>query len=1325
MRLHRLTISAFGSFPGTEEVDFDRLGEAGLFLIHGPTGAGKTTILDAVCCALFGVVPGQRNDARSLRCDHAPPGKGPQVVLETTIRGRTLRITRSPAWARPKLRGQGTTQEQAKVIVQELRDGDWAAVTTRIDEAGDFVGGLLGMNADQFGQVVMLPQGEFAKFLRSSGDDRRRLLERLFSVRVFTDMEKWLADHRRETGRVADRLAEEVRARADRMRGAAGAGLLALAGDSDDPLEWSSALLAAASAAVASAEAAVSDEALRQARDRLAEGRDLADRQRRHTAARIRHDELEARADERADLETILAEAASAARVVPLLDQLRSREQTASAASAAFDAATSGLAETDHRRAERTRRDELIRLEEALADEARLHGVVREQEHLNDEIATLEKGLRETADRLEAATAELSEAEERRAAAAVAEAALPGAEAARDRAADLLEAVRRRDTITADLSGAVAARAAAGHPGLAEPELTALERDRRDELARLDALDGEESRLTALRADREAAETEAARLAGVEAELADRLTTLPGLLAEAAARLATCREQAAALPAARSRLVAAEERLEAVIRRDELAVELAGAEDARRIAVDAAQAAVDRLHEIRQARIDGMAAELAARLAEGDPCAVCGSPDHPAPAEPLSEMATADDEEAAQAEADAAQSAREAAESTVAALDGRHERAADTADGLSQAEAEQAREEARTDLAALEAAAAREPAHRDEVTRLETALGDVREAEAETALALRELQTRQQTSRAEEERIEVRLSAALDPGETVSSRRTRLTTEAAAIGAALAAEARTTALTGLLADARHQVVAMTRGTGLEFPDLGGAGTGGSDGGGSGFAGVDQVGENTGEADGGGSGFAGGNQVGEAADRGLDTGEADGGGSGFAAADRFGGGAVLSVDAKRLTPDPAVWPDVPAAHALLAKARQAVEELTGVLDGRLAARQAVEHLTREVGDLKVREGADTRMLLESRAARGRFAYEESELRARLDRLRGDDASIHDRVERLRAETEAHRHAAEVSEALQEARRELAAAADAALAAAVEAGFTGLDDLAAARRTPAEIDEMGRRLRELGDELAAVVRTLADPELKAAAAQPPPDLPALQQAHDEADAARSVQVSARDSAVARLAQLTALAAELAEAQARRAPAERRHRLARRMAELANGISSDNQWDMPLSSYVLGERLRQVADAANERLTHMSDGRYLLQYDVKKTAGHRGRSGGGLGLRVLDAWTGVDRDPATLSGGESFITSLALALGLADVVAAEAGGAEIGTLFVDEGFGTLDEETLDDVLDILDSLREGGRAVGVVSHVAELRVRIPAQLRVHKGRAGSTLR
>ena len=164
---------------------------------------------------------------------------------------------------------------------------------------------------------------------------------------------------------------------------------------------------------------------------------------------------------------------------------------------------------------------------------------------------------------------------------------------------------------------------------------------------------------------------------------------------------------------------------------------------------------------------------------------------------------------------------------------------------------------------------------------------------------------------------------------------------------------------------------------------------------------------------------------------------------------------------------------------------------------------------------------------------------------------------------------------------------------------------------------------------------------------------------------------------------------------------------------MAALTGGTSTDNQWNMRLSSYVLGERLRQVVDAANERLDHMSGGRYLLEHDLDRTAGDRSGPAAGSACASSTAGPAWSRDPATLSGGESFITSLALALGLADVVTAEAGGAELGTLFVDEGFGTLDEDTLDEVLDILDGLRDGGRAVGIVSHVAELRTRIPAQL------------
>jgi exonuclease SbcC len=179
--------------------------------------------------------------------------------------------------------------------------------------------------------------------------------------------------------------------------------------------------------------------------------------------------------------------------------------------------------------------------------------------------------------------------------------------------------------------------------------------------------------------------------------------------------------------------------------------------------------------------------------------------------------------------------------------------------------------------------------------------------------------------------------------------------------------------------------------------------------------------------------------------------------------------------------------------------------------------------------------------------------------------------------------------------------------------------------------------------------------------------------------------------------------------------------RFAVVRELADLAAG-GQGNRLRMRLSAYVLAARLEAVAAAASVRLQAMSAGRYALEHADDDARGNRR---GGLDLRVIDAWTGRDRPPSSLSGGETFLASLALALGLADVVTAEAGGSRLETLFVDEGFGSLDDEgTLDEVLAVLDELRDGGRAVGIVSHVAELRQRIPAQLRVERGRNGSTL-
>ena len=140
------------------------------------------------------------------------------------------------------------------------------------------------------------------------------------------------------------------------------------------------------------------------------------------------------------------------------------------------------------------------------------------------------------------------------------------------------------------------------------------------------------------------------------------------------------------------------------------------------------------------------------------------------------------------------------------------------------------------------------------------------------------------------------------------------------------------------------------------------------------------------------------------------------------------------------------------------------------------------------------------------------------------------------------------------------------------------------------------------------------------------------------------------------------------------------------------------------------------------ANVRLARMTHGRYSFRR--KETVGDARRQAG-LDLDVMDQYTGRARDVSTLSGGESFKASLSLALGLADVVTSESGGVELSTIFIDEGFGTLDEESLDDTVETLISLQDSGRLVGVISHVAELKERIPAHLVVTGGSDGSSAR
>ncbi|HEU4666734.1 MAG TPA: SMC family ATPase [Arthrobacter sp.] len=194
MRIHRLLISAFGPFAGTEEIDFDRLSAHGLFLLNGPTGAGKTSVLDAICYALYGSVPGARQDGKRLRSDHAEPAQEPAVTCEFSAQGRRFEVTRSPAWDKPSARGRnGFTTQQAKTLLRERVSGTWTEKSARNDEAGAEILALLGMDREQFTRVVMLPQGDFAAFLRSKATDRLELLQKLFGTERFESVEQELA----------------------------------------------------------------------------------------------------------------------------------------------------------------------------------------------------------------------------------------------------------------------------------------------------------------------------------------------------------------------------------------------------------------------------------------------------------------------------------------------------------------------------------------------------------------------------------------------------------------------------------------------------------------------------------------------------------------------------------------------------------------------------------------------------------------------------------------------------------------------------------------------------------------------------------------------------------------------------------------------------------------------------------------------------------------------------------------------------------------------------------------------------------------------------
>lgn len=182
MRPIKLTMCAFGPYAGKEELDLDKLGETGLYLITGDTGAGKTTVFDAIMFALYGEASGDMREAVMLRSKYAAPETPTYVELDFKYHGKTYHIRRNPEYIRPKDRGEGFTTQKADA---ELLFPDGRAPVTKSKEVTKAVTELIGLDRTQFTQIAMIAQGDFLKLLFAKTEERSKIFRELFGTKLY------------------------------------------------------------------------------------------------------------------------------------------------------------------------------------------------------------------------------------------------------------------------------------------------------------------------------------------------------------------------------------------------------------------------------------------------------------------------------------------------------------------------------------------------------------------------------------------------------------------------------------------------------------------------------------------------------------------------------------------------------------------------------------------------------------------------------------------------------------------------------------------------------------------------------------------------------------------------------------------------------------------------------------------------------------------------------------------------------------------------------------------------------------------------------------
>lgn len=1086
MILHNLEFEAFMAYPKRQEINFDTLNNAGVFLLNGPTGAGKTTILDAICYALYGETSSDRESAKLHSTYAAHSGTKPRVLLDVTLHGKRLRIDRTPAYNKPITRGARKGQmreESAKATLAELAPGAdpadekaWIPISSSVAEVNRTIAERTHLTKEQFLKVVLLPQGQFAQFLKSKPKERKELLKKMFPVEHYEQLFAALTEEAKTAQQEVAQDENTQRGYLERARAemlALQSLLDAVDSDAEEAAEageetsenLTTENVTAENVTAETLDAWVAGGVERARKTSVREKQEQqrltneADRNTRLLAERAqlqadwreyeqlceRRTRLTERADEHKAHREELAQARAAAPLHAQYTQVHTESQALAARQQDQAACASALDDTGRA------------LLAALRDEETPEDVTFPEETTFAALPELEPAEQET--QLEALL-------------------------------DTLRALQKKDAQLTDEEAAVAALL---------KQANALEQDK----ARA------EKTLSDLTA---AAEQLAEELAGYST--ADEERTLAAhLVTEAQQKLDAAQQMQQKLDAASAAVAEAEKQSKRTATAEQKAQEKWQA------SAQQALVATEEFKNLQVLRLAQASSLLARELKDGEPCAVCGSVEHPAPAQ------IAEGEQLVErADLDAAKEREDKAHKQART----HELAKDRAT--------KAHQEASEALAAAR-------------TQYET-LAVQGECDVEqTAAQLQQAQTR-------------------------------------------------------LAQAQSRVTARD-------------------------------------------------------------------------------GVLVKVERVRGEQQ---------------KAQEALRTIEGA---------AVEAQTRH-RDAAARCEATAADLAPARAAVG-FAQ---------------------RVEAVEGYRAAHQRLARAVLLLGQARERHALAAAQAQRLLGESAFESAELVQAAVRTPERIDALERAVAAYELEHARLLEGFGREAMVAVAAraaageQAPDDLQGVRERVEQLRAAAhrlTLREGERESV---LRSLQALRGEYA---AFRAQTAQRYDRAQMLANLAAAARGDTlggyEHQVDLVSYVLGAEFERILQSASLHLDRMSEGRYGMVFSDHRAKGSR--SGGGLNLEITDTWTGEPREASSLSGGESFLASLSLALGLAEVVQANNGGIELDTLFIDEGFGTLDAETLDMVMGTIESLRDSGRTIGLISHVEEMKNRIPAQIVVEKGQNGSSVR